>query len=184
MANFTRRELKNAFIELINERPLNDITVKDIVDRCGVSRNCFYYNFQDMPDLINDIIEGEANKIIEAHSKVGEMVDCFDAVVDFARDKKRAIMHIYHSVSRDAFDRTLMAVCEKFLQRYISEILPRIEQTQTARLVSYYKCFCFGLITDWLNNGMSAEYAKTIRGMFVLKKDAVEEMANLLGEWC
>ena len=43
MANFTRRAIKEAFTSLLEERPLNDITVKDIVERCGINRNSFYY---------------------------------------------------------------------------------------------------------------------------------------------
>ena len=39
MANFTRRAIKEAFTSLLEERPLNDITVKDIVERCGINRN-------------------------------------------------------------------------------------------------------------------------------------------------
>ena len=50
MANFTRRAIKEAFTSLLEERPLNDITVKDIVERCGINRNSFYYHYQDLPD--------------------------------------------------------------------------------------------------------------------------------------
>lgn len=37
MANFTRRAIKEAFTSLLEERPLNDITVKDIVERVAAS---------------------------------------------------------------------------------------------------------------------------------------------------
>ena len=56
MANFTRRAIKEAFTSLLEERPLNDITVKDIVERCGINRNSFYYHYQDLPALIEEII--------------------------------------------------------------------------------------------------------------------------------
>lgn len=183
MANFTQRELKKAFIELLNERRLNDITVRDITDRCGVSRNCFYYNYQDLPSLIDEIIEDVAKEIINAHPTVGEIAECFEAVVDFACDKKRAIMHIYHSISREAFDTNLMLVCERFLQRYINKMFPKLSDKQSAILVSYYKCLCFGLITDWLNNDMSIEYAEQIREVFMLKRDVSQEITALLGEF-
>ena len=35
MANFTERAIKETFIKLLSERPLSQITVKDIVQACA-----------------------------------------------------------------------------------------------------------------------------------------------------
>ena len=53
MANFTKQAIKAAFLELLDEKPLNKISVRDIVERCGINRNSFYYHFQDKYDLVN-----------------------------------------------------------------------------------------------------------------------------------
>ena len=53
---FAKREIKNSFIKLLIERPISQITVKDIVGDCGVNRNSFYYHFQDIPSLLEEII--------------------------------------------------------------------------------------------------------------------------------
>ena len=36
MASYTKKAIRDAFIKMLNERPLNQITVRDIVDTCGV----------------------------------------------------------------------------------------------------------------------------------------------------
>ena len=41
--NRTKDAIAAAFFELLTERSLSKITVKDIVDRCGINRNTFYY---------------------------------------------------------------------------------------------------------------------------------------------
>lgn len=51
MANFTRKAIKDTFLKLLNQRPLTQITVKDIVEDCGINRNSFYYHFEDLPAL-------------------------------------------------------------------------------------------------------------------------------------
>lgn len=53
MANFTEKAIRSAFLELLDQRPLNKITVKDITERCGINRNSFYYHYQDVPTLTN-----------------------------------------------------------------------------------------------------------------------------------
>ena len=47
MTNLTKKAIKESFISLLNERPYNKITVKDIVDGCGINRNSFYYHYHD-----------------------------------------------------------------------------------------------------------------------------------------
>ena len=41
MPAFTRNAIIDAFLQLLDERPLSKITVKDIVDACGINRNTF-----------------------------------------------------------------------------------------------------------------------------------------------
>lgn len=51
LPNFTRDAIIRSFLGLLNEKPVNHITVKDIVEDCGINRNSFYYHFQDLPAL-------------------------------------------------------------------------------------------------------------------------------------
>ena len=182
MANFTRKAIKETFLALLEERPLNDITIKDIVEKCGINRNSFYYHYQDLPTLIEEIIKEEAEAIIQKYPSVKTIVECYDAITEFASHRKRPIMHIFSSLSRDVFERNLMTICEYFVRSYIEtalaeeEIPPQDKQT----VIDYYKCVCFGLTIDWLNNGMKAEQAQSIRRIFLLKKDLAIEVAQQL----
>ena len=53
------------FEDLPQEKTYNKITVQDIVDRCHVNRNTFYYHFQDIPSLLEEIIVEMTAKVIE-----------------------------------------------------------------------------------------------------------------------
>ena len=182
MANFTKKAIKETFIALLEEHPLSDITVKDIVKKCGINRNSFYYHYQDIPALIEEIIKEEAESIIGKYPSVSTIVECFDALVEFASHRKRAIMHIYRSISREVFERHLMAVSEYFVKNYVNTVLAGnpIAEADKKTISDYYKCVCFGLILDWLNKGMTDEYAREIRRIFLLKKDWAKEFATLL----
>ena len=56
MANFTKQAIKAAFLELLDEKPLNKISVRDIVERCGINRNSFYYHYASLPELADSAI--------------------------------------------------------------------------------------------------------------------------------
>jgi len=84
MTNFTKKAIKDTFIELLNDRPLSQITVKDIVEKCGINRNSFYYHFHDIPSLIEEIVTEEANRIIDKYKTLDSLEMGFNAAIDFA----------------------------------------------------------------------------------------------------
>jgi len=182
MANFTKKAIKEAFIQLLEERPLSEIKIKDIVETCGINRNSFYYHYQDLPALIEEIIKEEADAIIQKYPSVNTIVECYDALIEFASHRKKAIMHIYRSVNREVFERNLMELSEYFVRMYINTVLAgeNIPEEDRTTAVNYYTCVGFGLIIGWLKNGMAEEYARSIRRMFSLKKDFSAEIAQLL----
>lgn len=182
MANFTAKAIKETFISLLEEHPLTEITIKDIVEKCGINRNSFYYHYRDMPALIEEIILEEAESFISEYPSVSSIVECFDAMTGFASQRKRPIMHIYRSVNREVFERTLMSVCEYFVCNYVNTALTDIpiNDSDKKTVITYYKSVCFGLVMEWLNCGMNENFANEIRRIFMLKKDFAKEVATFL----
>ena len=47
----TKRLLRQALAELMNEKDFKDITVKEITDRADLNRGTFYFHYTDTYDL-------------------------------------------------------------------------------------------------------------------------------------
>ena len=94
MASFTKKAIRDSFVKLLNEKPLSQITIRDIVDDCGVNRNTFYYYYQDLPQLVESIVNADAERMIREHPAVESLEDCINAALSFAMESRRAVMHI------------------------------------------------------------------------------------------
>ena len=64
----TKNALASAMKELLADKPIKKINVKDITDRCGLSRKSFYYHFKDKYDLMNWIFYTEFVKEIKENN--------------------------------------------------------------------------------------------------------------------
>jgi AcrR family transcriptional regulator len=53
----TRDQLGHALITLIVEKPINDVTVQDVLDRAHVGRSTFYLHYRDKDDLLVSQLE-------------------------------------------------------------------------------------------------------------------------------
>ena len=92
--------IANAFYALLEEKPLSKITVREIVERCGVNRNTFYYHFRDIPALLERIIKSRADQVVREHGRLESIPDCIEVILQFCRSDRQAILHIYRSVQR------------------------------------------------------------------------------------
>ena len=57
--------------------------VVDIVEDCGISRNTFYYHFEDMPALVEAVVLEEVDGIMRRYASISSMEECFDAAMQF-----------------------------------------------------------------------------------------------------
>ena len=147
MPSFTKKAIKEAFIKLLEQYPLKQISVKDIVEECGINRNSFYYHFADIPSLINEIMVESADRIIEEYAGADSLEKCLTAAAQFALRNKKSVLHVYKSASRELVELQLMKICEHVVSSYGKAVFGGILQR-------FYKCELFGQIIDWLNCDM------------------------------
>ena len=88
MTQFTSKAIEESFIRLLNERPLDKITIKDIVDDCGISRNTFYYHFQDITALLEHILNADVERVLSQHLDMDSWEDGFISAARFALENK------------------------------------------------------------------------------------------------
>lgn len=159
MSTFTKKEIKKTFLEMLEDMPLNQISVKSLVEKCGINRNSFYYHYQDIPSLIEEIVTDDADEIIRIYSSIESMHTGLKAILDFASKKRKAILHIFNSVNRAIFEQYLWKVCEYVVTQYMRPILTvgGLSELDQEIAIKFYKCECFGFAIDWLNNGMVDE---------------------------
>ena len=171
MPPFAKREIKNSFIKLLTERPISQITVKDIVEDCGVNRNSFYYHFQDIPSLLEEIIVEMTAKVIENLPEESTFEEKVTAALQEINLNKRMIYHIYGSSDREFYEKQLMKICEHVTRTYIRsrEYSERVDSKDLEFVISYLKCELFGQLIDWLNHDMSydiVEHSRILCRMF------------------
>src|SRR5256885_14267838 len=68
----TQKLLREALIELIEERGFEALTIGELTERAMVSRAAFYRNYQDKYDLVEQIFEEALSTLFEAISELGQ----------------------------------------------------------------------------------------------------------------
>lgn len=171
MSKFTKAAIMNSFMKLLSENPFDKITVKDIVDDCGINRNTFYYNFQDIYALVDEIMQNEINRIAEMHKQpYPSWGEGLCVAVEFAIKNKKAIFHLHNSVKKQQLDRYL----EKTIYGVVSEFVllkaegSNISESDLQFISAFYSFALLGMMEKWIDDGMKEDIYEVIRKTGIL----------------
>lgn len=178
MPNFTKRAIKESFWKLLNRQPLSQISVRAIVEDCGINRNSFYYHFRDIPSLIEEIIREAADDLIKKYPSIASVDEAVEAAFRFTVDNKVAIRHICNSVNRDIYEQYLMRMCEYVVTTYYQTVYgqERVSAQDRDTIILFIKCEIFGLSIDWINSGMTDDAIVKLKQILTLCNGMIEEL--------
>lgn len=175
MSKLTQKAIKESFLKLLDSKPIDRITIKDITDDCGISRNTFYYHYADLPSLVEESLMELAEELIQTYPTIDSLEECLNVGAQFVLSNRRAANHIYNSSHRYIYERCLMKVCRKVVAAYFDMAVPKdfISGEEREIMIEYYKCFSFGVIADWCDNGMKEDYANSFRKLLNIRRKLI-----------
>ena len=147
MASFTQQALRHTLLVLLERQPLDKITVKMLVDACGVSRNTFYYHYDDIPALLTDTLEAEFAKTAD-----GGQGDPLLRLLTMVAGHRQVFAHIDHSQSREILRRRLYQAMETNV-RHTLEDGSALSQAQRDTLAVFFAGGIWSLFRSWLEDG-------------------------------
>lgn len=160
MANFTEKAIQEAFIGLLNEKPLDKITVREIAQSCGVNRNTFYYHYHDVYDLLDTILDSEIELLLADVETVTSMHDALKRSLRFALDNKQGIYHVYTSVNRDRLSQFLYETASIGIRRIVEGQREGLDvaPSDIDYIVELYASMIEGAILNGMRQGATRDY--------------------------
>jgi len=154
----THERLGSALIELIQEKPIDDVTVQEVLDRASVGRSTFYLHFRDKNDLLLSELEKflemmstalsirkeESHRVVpvaELFAHIGKQKKIYRALADSGR------LNDFFDLAQGYFSRGI----EQRLRE--SKRLPKLPQRELAVRAFALAGSLLSLLRWWLNRG-------------------------------
>lgn len=159
MPNFTKQAIMNTFLRLLEEKPLEKITVQEIITECHISRNTFYYHYGDIYALLDALIQRDVS-VLRERQRAGESWDeNLRRVVAYILENRRRARHVYNSLSHSLLERLFYQATEEMFTEYVRESAQGLEVPgEDIRVIVYFYQSAFvGAILDWMRRGMKED---------------------------
>ena len=166
MTSLTKDAIKQSFLKLLNKKPIDKITVKEIVEDCGINRNSFYYHFDDIPSLMEEIFNEQADEFVRRSFSPDNLYDSIMEAVAFSLENKTAIFHVFNSPNRQFYDRYLNRVARRTVTEFVDNYTKDsggIREDDREAVVMYYKSLLVGFVFDWVNDGVQYDLSLKIK---------------------
>ncbi|NLI89286.1 MAG: TetR family transcriptional regulator [Epulopiscium sp.] len=173
---YTKNIIREKFIEILNETPLNKITVKDIAKRCEINRNTFYYYYSDIYILLSEIFQDELDKVIDEYNDTLSWEKSFIVAAEFALENRRAVYHIYNSLQREELENFLYSISGNVMNEYVETMSKDIGASKEDKelIVEFYQSALTGMVLRWIATGMKGDPDSKIERIGVLFDGNIE----------
>nr|WP_312216384.1 TetR-like C-terminal domain-containing protein [Clostridioides sp.] len=170
MAQTTKRALAASLKKLLSEKPLDKITVIDIVEDCEVNRQTFYYHYKDIYDLVERIYTSEASKALNGKKTYDTWQQGILQIFNYVIENKDFVRNTYHSISREHLERFLYNETYNLLIGVIEEKAAGMSVRDDDKffIANFYKYAFVGLMLEWIGGGMNEDPSAIIERLSIL----------------
>lgn len=161
----TKKLLKNAFIELLLQKKITELSIKELCEQADINRGTFYLHYTDIYDLkreLEDEILNQLESLILNHPSLQSSEDSYLLFLDMFQlaQENAALLTAFMGNNGDISFLNKMQLL--FRDRYLEILLPGKKPANTIELEYSYNFMASGftsLVESWLTakNQLSPE---------------------------
>lgn len=156
----TKKAMAEALAELLLEKPLNNISVREISDMADINRGTFYLHYRDVYDMVeqlqNEIFE-KFNEIVDNHEPQKSNEELFPLLVELFNllSDNSALAKVLIGKNGDAafVDKLKQVIREKCFVNVAKNFAAKTDDAFNY-FYHYIVSGCIGICSAWLDNGM------------------------------
>lgn len=155
----TQALLKDGLTELMQTKPVQNITVRELTDYVNLNRGTFYLHYKDIQDLLenmeNDMLD-EFVEITNAHQPQDMNGKPFPLICDlykFLEKNSDFVKLILVNNQEQTFKNRLKDIIRERCMNDWVEVFANTDSRLSELYSSYVLSGCIGIIENWVQNG-------------------------------
>ena len=153
MPNAAKYALSLSLKKLLSNHGLDKITVKELVEDCGVNRQTFYYYFRDIYDLLEWTFQEDAEHFLRGTEHRDWKQGLWE-VMAYLRENRTLVWNAYHSISHEAVSGFLKRTLHPFIGNTVEAEATDLKQPVRQENIEFATDICtlmaVGIITEWI----------------------------------
>ena len=176
MRQSTKEAIAEALLDLLSDHTIEQITVKKLVEECGVNRQTFYYHFCDIYDLLEWALGHSIELyLVENPFPSSDWRDKVRHLFHFLYQNRRKILHAYDQENRKLYERFIIKMIRPIIEEKVDSI-PAAQKVPPEKRKFVLKIFVWlysSLFFEWLEEGMHDENLTQLEDYFTVAEGGI-----------
>ena len=159
MAKLAQRAIMENFHAMLEEMPLEKITVSALAKRCDISPNTFYYHYGDLYELLNVWLLETPLQWQQADTAPDDWRTILRDFLEGCRKNQRIIYHIYNSISRDQLEQYVFTSTDDVFYDQVSRLCGdwQVSEEKRREISEFCRYAVIGFFLKFLWNRMEGD---------------------------
>lgn len=152
----TERALANTLKDLMLTRSINKITVKEVANRCKITRSTFYNHFNDIYELLGWLYKHEVIEDMEEYCNLKGWKTATRMILNYTIENKEICLNTFNSLGRDFLEKFIYDSFFNALKVIVDDITKDIyiEKSIKYENTRFYTLAIVGEFILWLRDGL------------------------------
>ena len=177
----TCQAISGALKQLMIQKPLERITVAEIMDTCGMRRQHFYYYFTDIYDLLRWTFEKEALELLQQQKGVSPWQDGFLHLFQYINQNRAVCLCALDSLGKESLKRLLETDASSIVDRAIRQTAEENGLSAYSPEVEVVICLVTimmaGAVESWLRGELTQTPEELTRRIDMMFQDYIRGVA-------
>lgn len=111
--------IASTFAAMAKQKGIDKITVKALIDACGISRQTFYYHFQDIMEVVEWSLEQVTQDAVERSLQAESPEKAIGTLISLAMENRTLIRRLLDSQRREQIEKLFVQATRTYLQALI-----------------------------------------------------------------
>lgn len=177
MVDGVKAELGRTLKQHLETTPLKKITVSKLAEDVGITRQAFYYHFQDVYDLALWVFETDVADHILQHASYDQWADGFRQLLHYLRRWQPQVYGVLASLPQLQLVRFFHAQFRIMMQAIVQELRADLEVPESACsvVVNHFTAVVLGHMVHWLATDMAEDPDELVDQLEFLLRGQVRE---------
>lgn len=138
----TKAMIADTLHTMMQQKNIDKITVTELVEACHISRQTFYYHFQDILEVVEWSVRQALQKALDQSLKADRPEQSVRFFVDMAIESSTQMERLLHSQYREQFEKAFQDGLEAYLREMVRHRAPDLTQNKVDPEIAIRFCAC------------------------------------------
>ncbi|MCM0622959.1 TetR/AcrR family transcriptional regulator C-terminal domain-containing protein [Lysinibacillus sp. OL1_EC] len=180
----TKRQLASVLKELMVLKPLEKISIQEVMEKAQLNRQTFYYHFEDIYDLLKWTLEREAIELLDDYKDESLWQEGYRDILLYLEKNRAFALNAINSMGHEHFNRffhqEIYSIIEDFVKQ-IAEMCQEVEKKYMSFVTHFFTVSITAVTISWLQGELDFSVEELIQMVDRFLSDHLEGTKTLYG---